>query len=170
MPEHVGASALPVIHRTTIGADWVDFNGHLRDGYYMVLFSSAVDALMDLAGLNSVARQACGHSWFTLEAHICYLHEVKAGAAVEVRLQLLGLDTKRLHVALSLHPAGGTPLLALTEQMLLNVDMAGPRASAFAPAVAAYLQPLAAQHALLPRPAQVGRVMALPQPKQAVGP
>ena len=51
MPE-AAAPALPVIYRCTIGPEWVDFNGHLRDGYYMVLFSSAVDALMDLAGLD----------------------------------------------------------------------------------------------------------------------
>ena len=168
MPEGTTAQVplvLPVIYRCTIGPEWVDFNGHLRDGYYMVLFSSAVDALMDPAGLDEAGRKATGHSWFTLEAHINYLHEVKQGAAVEVRLQILGLDAKRLHVALSLHPAEGAQVLALTEQMLLNVDMAGPRATAFAPAVAAYLQPLAAQHALLPRPTQVGRVMALPQPK-----
>ena len=165
MPELDSAPALPVIYRCTIGPAWVDFNGHLRDGYYMVLFSSAVDALMDLAGLDEAGRKATGHSWFTLEAHINYLHEVKQDAAVEVRLQLLGVDAKRLHVALSLHPAGSTQVLALTEQMLLNVDMAGPRATAFAPQVAAYLQALATQHALLPRPAQVGRVMALPQPK-----
>ena len=165
MPEATSAPVLPVIYRCTIGPEWVDFNGHLRDGYYMVLFSSAVDALMDLAGLDAAGRKATGHSWFTLEAHINYLHEVKQGAAVEVRLQLLGLDAKRLHVALGLYAQGGTQVLALTEQMLLNVDMAGPRATAFAPQVAAYLQPLAAQHAPLPRPAQVGRVMALPQPK-----
>ena len=165
MPETAAAPALPVIYQTTIGAEWVDFNGHLRDGYYMVLFSSAVDALMDLAGLNDAGRKATGHSWFTLEAHVNYLHEVKQGAAVEVRLLVLGLDAKRLHVCMSLHPEGQTGVMAVSEQMLLNVDMAGPRATPFVPAVAAYLQPLAAQHAPLPRPAQVGRVMALPQPK-----
>jgi acyl-CoA thioester hydrolase len=165
MPEVASAPALPVIYRTTIRPEWVDFNGHLRDGYYMVLFSSAVDALMDLAGLDEAGRQATGHSWFTLEAHVNYLHEVKVGAAVEVRLQLLGVDAKRLHVCLSLHPEGESTVMAVSEQMLLNVDMAGPRATPFAPAVAAYLQPLAAQHAGLPRPAQVGRVIALPPAK-----
>lgn len=165
MPETASAPALPVIYRTAIGPEWVDFNGHLRDGYYMVLFSSAVDALMDLAGLDEAGRKATGHSWFTLEANVNYLREVKQGAAVEVRLQLLGVDAKRLHVCMSLHPEGQTEVMAVSEQMLLNVDMAGPRATPFVPAVAAYLQPLAAQHAHLPRPAQVGRVMALPQPK-----
>ena len=165
MPEFDSAPALPVVYRCTIGPEWVDFNGHLRDGYYMVLFSSAVDALMDLAGLDAAGRKATGHSWFTLEAHINYLHEVKQGAAVEVRLQVLGVDAKRLHVCLSLHPEGQAGVMAVSEQMLLNVDMSGPRATAFAPAVAAYLQPLAAQHAHLPRPSQVGRVMALPPAK-----
>jgi len=165
MPDTASAPALPVIYRTTIVPAWVDFNGHLRDGYYMVLFSSAVDALMDLAGLDDAGRKATGHSWFTLEAHVNYLREVKQGAAVEVRLQVLGVDAKRLHVCLSLHPEGYAEVMAVSEQMLLNVDMAGPRATPFAPAVAAYLQPLAAQHAALPRPAQVGRVMALPPAK-----
>ena len=167
MPE-INAPALPVltvIYRCTIVPEWVDFNGHLRDGYYMVLFSSAVDALMDLAGLDAAGRKATGHSWFTLEAHVNYLREVKQGAAVEVRLQVLGVDAKRLHVCLSLHPEGQAEVMALSEQMLLNVDMSGPRATQFAPAVAAYLQPLAAQHAHFPRPAQVGRVMALPPAK-----
>jgi acyl-CoA thioester hydrolase len=162
MPDWGTAPALPVIYRCTIGPEWVDFNGHLRDGYYMVLFSSAVDALMDLAGLDEAGRKSTGHSWFTLEAHVHYLHEVKQDAVVEVQVQILGMDVKRLHVALGLYPAGGAQLLALTEQMLLNVDMAGPRATAFASPVAAYLQPIAAQHAALSRPAQVGRVMALP--------
>jgi len=165
MPEVASAPALPVIYRTTIVPEWVDFNGHLRDGYYMVLFSSAVDALMDLAGLDEAGRKATGHSWFTLEAHVNYLHEVKQGAAVEVRLQVLDVDAKRLHLCLSLHPSDQAQLMAVSEQMLLNVDMSGPRATPFAPAVAAYLQSLAAQHAALPRPAQVGRVMALPPAK-----
>ena len=165
MPEVASAPALPVIYRTTIVPAWVDFNGHLRDGYYMVLFSSAVDALMDLAGLDDAGRKATGHSWFTLEAHVNYLREVKQGAAVEVRLQVLGVDAKRLHVCLSLHPEGQAEVMAVSEQMLLNVDMAGPRATAFAPAVAAYVQPLAAHHTHLRRPAQVGRVMALPPAK-----
>ena len=165
MPEANSAAALPVVYRCTIGPEWVDFNGHLRDGYYMVLFSSAVDALMDLAGLDEAGRKATGHSWFTLEAHVHYLHEVKQGAAVEVRLQLLGLDAKRLHVTLSLYAQGGTQCMALTEQMLLNVDMAGPRSAVFAPGVAAYLQPLAAAHAPVPHPPQIGRVMALPPAK-----
>jgi acyl-CoA thioester hydrolase len=81
MPETLLTYEAPVI------ADWVDFNGHMRDGFYMVLFSYGVDGLMDQIGLDAAGRKATGHSIFTLEAHINFLHEVKLGAQVQVYCQ-----------------------------------------------------------------------------------
>lgn len=155
------ALTLPT-YQTTIASDWVDFNGHLRDGYYMVLFSYGVDGFMDHIGLDAAGRQESGHSMFTLEAHIHYLHEVKRGTPVEVRTQLLAHDAKRVHLALGLYAQGQSQLLAFSEQILLNVDMAGPRGSAFVPAVAARVQAVQALHAGLAWPQYVGHVIALP--------
>ena len=53
----------------TGGAAWVDYNGHLNDGYYMVVFGQSTDGLMDLIGLDAAGRGATGHSIFTLESH-----------------------------------------------------------------------------------------------------
>ena len=146
-------------------ADWVDFNGHMRDGFYMVLFSYGVDGLMDQIGLDAAGRQATGHSIFTLEAHINFLREVKLGAQVQVYCQVLGHDAKRLHVGLALHIKGNDTVMAYSEQMLLNVVMDGPRASPFALNVAARVQMLATAHRSLPRPAYMGRVISLPAAK-----
>ena len=77
-------------YSTPILEEWVDYNGHLRDAFYLLIFSYATDALMDRLGLDSQSREAGGHSLFTLEAHLNYLHEVKLGARVEVRTQLIG--------------------------------------------------------------------------------
>lgn len=71
-------------YTTHIQPDWVDYNGHLRDAFYLLIFSYATDALMDTLGLDSENREASGHSLFTLELHLNYLHEVKLGAEVEV--------------------------------------------------------------------------------------
>jgi acyl-CoA thioester hydrolase len=49
--------------------------------------------------------------------------------------------------------------------MLLNMDMRGPRSAPFAPEVLLRLQPLAVQHATLPRPARLGSVIGLPAKK-----
>lgn len=148
--------------RGTVRPEWVDYNGHLNDGYYMVVFSQATEALMDLIGLDAAGRQASGHSIFTLESHINYLLEVKLDTPIEVRSQVLGSDAKRLQVYHALHVAGTEPLLAANEQMLLNVDMAGPRAAPFAPSVAPRVAALTEQHRAMARPKYAGRAIALP--------
>ncbi len=156
-------TATPLItYQTPIIADWVDYNGHLRDAFYLLIFSYATDALMDHLGLDSSGREASGNSLFTLECHLNYLHEVKQGARVEVRTQLLGHDRKRLHLYHSLHLAGTEEALAASEQMLLHVDLTGPRSAPFSPAVLAKVEALGAAHRQLPTPACVGRVIGLP--------
>ncbi|WP_247267327.1 MULTISPECIES: thioesterase family protein [Pseudomonas] len=149
-------------YQTTIIPDWVDYNGHLRDAFYLLIFSYATDALMDRLGMDSNNREASGHSLFTLELHLNYLHEVKLGAEVEVRTQIIGHDSKRLHLYHSLHLAGDDKELAGNEQMLLHVDLAGPRSAPFTPDTLSRLQAIAAEQVDLPVPAYIGRVIALP--------
>ena len=151
-------------YSTPILEEWVDYNGHLRDAFYLLIFSYATDALMDRLGLDSQNRESSGHSLFTLEVHLNYLHEVKLGAHVEVRTQLIGHDKKRLHVYHSLHRVGDERALASNEQMLLHVDLAGPRSAPFGEHSLALLQAIEDQQRDLPRPEHVGRVIALPVP------
>lgn len=155
--------------QTPILAEWVDYNGHLRDAFYLLIFSYATDALMDRLALDSQNREASGHSLFTLELHLNYLHEVKLGADVEVRTCIIGHDAKRLHLYHSLHLTGGDKVLAGNEQMLLHVDLAGPRAAPFSENTLSTLKALLDEQADLPRPAHLGRVIALPPARPATG-
>ncbi|QJI14216.1 thioesterase [Pseudomonas sp. ADAK22] len=153
-------------YTTKIQPEWVDYNGHLRDAFYLLIFSYATDALMDTLGLDSENREASGHSLFTLELHLNYLHEVKLSAEVEVRTQLIAHDAKRLHLYHSLHLVGDEKELAGNEQMLLHVDLAGPHSAPFTEATLAKLNAISAQQAELARPALLGRVIGLPPKKQ----
>jgi acyl-CoA thioester hydrolase len=148
--------------RGTVLPEWVDYNGHLRDAYYLLVFSMATDAMMDMIGLDEAGRAATGHSMFTLESHINYLLEVKEGTPIEVHTQILGVDLKRMNIYHTLHVVGTAPVLAANQQMQLNVDMSGPRAAPFAPAVLPRVQALAARHRGMPAPKYAGRVIALP--------
>ena len=152
-------------YTTTIVPDWVDYNGHLRDAFYLLIFSYATDALMDTLGLDSENREASGHSLFTLELHLNYLHEVKLGADVEVHTQLIAFDAKRLHLYHSLHLVGDEKELAGNEQMLLHVDLTGPNSAPFTEATLEKLTAISAEQADLPRPALLGRVIGLPLKK-----
>jgi len=145
-----------ITYRTPVQEDWVDYNGHLRDAFYLLIFSYATDALMERIGLDADSRGQSGHSLFTLEAHINYLHEVKLGTEVWVQTQIIGVDRKRLHVYHSLHRAGFDEVLAASEQMLLHVDLAGPTSAPFEARSMAAIQRLQTQQDDLSIPNYVG--------------
>jgi acyl-CoA thioester hydrolase len=150
-------------YQTPILADWVDYNGHLRDAFYLLIFSYATDAFMDRIGLTSDNREASGHSLFTLECHINYLDEVKLGEHVEVRTQIVAHDRKRVHLYHSLHKPGSDDPLSASEQMLLHVDLAaGPRSAPFSEGVFNELVRIVERQQDVPAPQYVGRVIGLP--------
>jgi acyl-CoA thioester hydrolase len=109
------------IFETPIRSEWIDYNGHLRDAYYTVIFSEAIDALMDRIGLDATYRQRTGGTLYTVEMHLHFLHEVKQSDVAIVTLRLLGSDAKRIHVALELLRAGQPQVAAGAEFMLLHV-------------------------------------------------
>jgi acyl-CoA thioester hydrolase len=116
---------------------------------------------MDQLGLDEAGRAATGHSLYTLECHLNFVREVKLGQQVEVRTQILGHDPKRLHLNHSLHLLDQAPLLAASEQMLINVATAVGRAAPFAESVQSRVEALALAHQGLPVPRFAGRAISL---------
>ncbi|WP_233868173.1 thioesterase family protein [Paraburkholderia adhaesiva] len=125
------ADEAPVVYRDTVRAEWVDYNGHLRDAFYMLIYSYATDALLDAIGLDAGQRDARGRSMYTLEAHLNYLREIKEGARVRVDVRVLEHDAKRVRVYLEMYSDEGVEPVSASEQLLLHVDRSGPRAVAF---------------------------------------
>jgi acyl-CoA thioester hydrolase len=158
--------ALPS-YRDCVRAEWVDYNGHMRDAFYLLIFSLASDVLIDLIGLPDPVRKERHRSIYTLEAHLNYLHEIKLGTQVRVDMRVLGYDAKRIHLYLEMFAQDATQSdrstpVAASEQMLLHVDTSGPRGVAFDPDVKARVHELARAHAALPPASFAGRVIALP--------
>lgn len=153
---------LPVTYKTAVQADWVDYNGHLRDAYYLLICSFASDGLMDHIGLDETGRTRMGHTLYTLECHLNFLAEVKLGVELQVRTQLLGHDRKRLHIHHLIERCADGQILAESEQMLMNIDTATSRSAPFDEQVAARVAELAGAQQEVPRSAYVGRVIGLP--------
>ena len=116
------ASALAMLE-TTVVSDWVDYNGHMNDAAYAIVFSSSVDALMDRVGLDAAARKRSGQTLFTLQMMLHYFKEAKEGDALVVTCQLLEHDDKRMRVWLDMATPGGERLAA-SEQLLISVAQA----------------------------------------------
>jgi len=134
--------ALPP-YRATIDPSWIDYNGHLRDAYYGLILSYAIDDVMDHLGLDAHYRKTTRCTLFTLETHMHYLHEVKAADLLSVDTVVLDCDAKRMHLGSLFRCAGRPEPVAVAESMQLHVRQEErPTVAPFPPAVAAILEEL----------------------------
>jgi acyl-CoA thioester hydrolase len=125
-------TALPP-YRANIQPDWIDYNGHLRDAYYGLVVSYAIDDLMDQLGLDAAYRASTQCTLYTLELHLNYLHEVKASDELTVENLILDADRKRMHVGSLIRCARLPEPVATAETMLLHVQQGAKPASAAFP-------------------------------------
>jgi acyl-CoA thioester hydrolase len=146
--------------RRTVPAEWIDYNGHMMDGYYFLAFAEATEAVLDRVGLGARYRAETGYGMYTAESHMCFHASVPAGAELRYSSQLLGCDAKRLHVFHRLTFPGGTGV-ATNELMFLHVDIALERVVPIPVEHRQLVMTLAAEHAAMPRPGAAGRRIAM---------
>ena len=113
---------MPQPLRASIREDWIDYNGHLRDAFYTLLASNAVDDLMDQVGLDAAYRTATGGTLYTVEMHVHFLQEVGRSDEVSVVSHGLGADAKRLHVRCEVTCPRLEGPAAVIEMLLLHVQ------------------------------------------------
>ena len=147
--------------REVVRPEWIDANGHLNMGYYVVAFDLATDAWLDHIGLTPAERDRSGATTFTLESHVNYLREVKEADPLRFTTRLLAYDAKRIHYFHEMHHATGGFLAATNELMSLHVSLATRRAAPMAEDVLARLAEVLSEHETLPMPSQVGRRIGL---------
>jgi acyl-CoA thioester hydrolase len=154
-------STLPVLNATVL-AEWVDYNGHMNDAAYALVFSRAGDALMDRIGLDAAARRQSGQSIYTLQMMLHYFKEAKEGDAFSVSCHLLEHDDKRMRLWLDMTSPGGERLAA-SEQLLISVAQGegGARAAPWRFETKAALEALAKAQSDLPHPPAAGAGVAL---------
>jgi acyl-CoA thioester hydrolase len=145
------------LHGATVHSGWVDYNGHLSEWAYLLVFGDGADAFFRYVGVDDSYR-ASGRSLYTAETHLRHLREVKLGQRVALTLQVLAVDSKRLHL---LHQmlATDASCVATAEQLLLHVDSRAGRVVEFGEQLAGRLQQIAAAHAELAMPGYVGQVI-----------
>jgi acyl-CoA thioester hydrolase len=126
-------STEPVVWREPVQDAWIDYNGHLSEPYYVLVFGHGTDAVMDAVGLGPDYRAATDASLYTVEAHVRYLDEVSAGSDLEVRSSVIGATAKLLWIWHELWVDGR---LRATEE-ILGVHVAGGTSAPFPDDVAA---------------------------------
>ncbi|WP_283646890.1 carnitine 3-dehydrogenase [Marinovum algicola] len=145
---------LPVTVDRVIPQSWTDYNGHMNEAHYVEVSCQATDRFMEMIGADA-AYVAAGGSYFTVENHVRYLAEMRAGGRVTVTTQVLAGAGKKMHLFHRLLMADGT-LAATVETLLLHVDMTTRRSAPPSTEVAGALGRFAEAHAGLPKPKGVG--------------
>jgi carnitine 3-dehydrogenase len=147
--------------QTQVQAAWVDYNGHMSESCYLLVFGDNSDAFFRSVGIDEAYRDQGGQSLYTVETHIHNIQEVAEGEPLRLTLQLLDHDDKRVHIFHSMYHATTGDLLATAEQMLVHVDMAQGRSKPMPADLQARLQAIATAHASLSTPPQVGKPMGI---------
>ena len=145
----------------TVRDDWLDYNGHLNMAYYNVMFDTCLDEACAALGLGPHYAETRNASFFTAEAHICYVQELESGAPVQASVQLVDFDAKKAHFYQELHHAEQGFLSATSEQVSLHVDLGARKVTPWPEDVAIRLGAMKAAHDVLGRPERAGRVISL---------
>lgn len=110
-------------YRVRVGDTWIDYNGHMNEGYYGVAFGDASDAYLLLRGFDETYRKDVGGTFYTVETHIRFLRELKFGDPLLFRTTVLGVDAKKLHLFHSMIHEDAGYEAATQEVFLLHVSL-----------------------------------------------
>jgi acyl-CoA thioester hydrolase len=137
------------LHRCEVKAEWVDYNQHMGESCYLLVFGDSSDAFFRYVGVDEAYR-AAGHSLYTVETHIHNLREAALGDPLRLTLHLLDFDHKRLHISHEMHHADRHTLLATAEQILVHVDMKAGKSTPFPTALQTRFDVIHRAHANAP--------------------
>ncbi|MBI3899307.1 MAG: thioesterase family protein [Gammaproteobacteria bacterium] len=148
------------LHETTVQRAWVDYNKHMSESAYVLVFGDNSDVFYRYVGIDEAYR-ANGFSLYTVQTNVHFLKEVLEGEPLRFTYHVLDLDPKRVHVFQTMLHADTGDLLAVEEQMLAHVDMNAARSAPMPPELYERLQAIQTAHASLARPKWAGRVIGI---------
>lgn len=147
--------------RFTVRPEWVDYNGHMNMGFYLVAFDVVgTDPFYEWLGIGEDYVERRRRSVFTLAANIDYLAELFEGDEARIVTRLIDWDHKRLHYFHTMHGPDDT-VVATNELVGIHVDMDTRRTVDFDDDFQTRLGELAATHDLGGLHERVGRVLGI---------
>ena len=145
----------------TVEDQWTDYNGHLNMAYYAVMFDKAAEDLFWGFGLGPDYVQKTNCSFFTLETHTTYVHEIHAGDIIRIENQIIDADHKRVHYVQQMYHNADNFLSCVLEVIISHVDMNATKTAPVPPEIQAKIDTMLAAHKALVVPPQVGHKIGI---------
>ena len=114
-----------------VKSEWTDYNGHMNLAFYIHLFDSSWEVLLEKFNIGEESALKHKRTTFAVESHTTYDMEVKVGDEVDLNLLFLDFDKKRLVYKLEMLHREKKYLAATTEVCSLYVDLETRRVTEF---------------------------------------
>ena len=147
--------------RAKVLPEWIDHNGHMNMGYYMVVFDFATDEFMEFVHLDKAHRDQFDVTTFSLEGHITYNREIGEGAPLRFTTRLLNFDVKKFHYIHHMYHGTEGYLAATNELMSIHVSQETRRSTPMQPKIVERLATIKEVHDKLAPDPYCGRVIGL---------
>ena len=106
-----------------VKVEWTDYNSHMNLAYYIHLFDTAWEILLEKFNMGEESSINQRKSTFAVESHTTYNQEVKVGEEVDINLMFLDHDKKRIIYKLGMIHKEKQYLAATSEILSLYVDL-----------------------------------------------
>ena len=114
-----------------IKSEWTDYNGHMNLAFYIHLFDTAWEVLLEKFDIGEDSAINQKKTTFAVESHTTYDMEVKVGDEVDLNLLFLDFDKKRLIYKLEMVHKKEKYLASTTEVCSLYVDLNSRKVTEF---------------------------------------
>ncbi len=145
----------------TVKPEWIDHNGHLNLGYFIIAFDEATDAVYEQWGLGLDYPNNSGCSVFTLGMNADYLGELFEAEPIRITTQLVDCDSKRIHYFHHMYHGDTGKLVARNECLCMNVRLDSRKSAPFPESIAKKLSAVQASHSGHDTPEGFGRVLQI---------
>ena len=114
-----------------VKSEWTDYNGHMNLAFYIHLFDTAWEVLLEKFDIGEDSAINQKKTTFAVESHTTYDMEVKVGDEVDLNLLFLDFDKKRLIYKLEMLHKKEKYLASTTEVCSLYVDLNSRKVTEF---------------------------------------
>jgi acyl-CoA thioesterase FadM len=149
------------IFRTRVSEQWIDYNDHMTESAYSLVFGQAIDAFVTELGIGRDYRDRTGCTVYTLTSQINFVREARLGTDLEIDLRMLDVAESVIHLFQSMYDTQ-RQLKATYEAVIAHVDQRPrPKVAPFPAHARIAFQELRQQHAAYALPARAGHAVGI---------
>jgi len=149
VPSYEELVALPAYAVQTVPMAFEDNNGQLNVRHYLGIGSEGLDESLTEVGIPHNWPTKLGLAHLSAEHHLTYLHELRTGDRMSVRVRLLGRSERAVHALVYVLDDTREQLSTVIEEIILCVRLDPRRSEPWPADIAASLDARIAEHAAL---------------------